>query len=217
MKDCIGELKEKEIGTKGEEYYALLMAYISKINELSGKEKLENYDILRLAKAYEISGEERDKKALDKSLKALLKSQLAKVQEICLKQIEESEKIKALHELALECSMTQDASVTRLQSQQLSNAYGSIMHDKSIYTKTRDDYEAYAGIKYKPEVLEAFIAKKVGKVQTNLDVIKENVLACINSEEDKFFDYQKGFIERVVDLTVTDDSLIMHIEEQQSA
>lgn len=217
MSSCINELKEKNIGLDGEEFYAVMASYVTKIDDLQEKAKPDATALLKAAATYEFKGEEAEAE-LAAALKDYLKDQDKSVKDICTSKVDKAAKIDALHTLAVTLGQMKDIQVSfiRMRSRQNAKTYDKLEGDKGIYAGNLDQFRQLCALCYNPEALDLFIEKTAGKVKTDKAVIRENVLANIAKEEDKFLAYQTKFVGRSVDLLVEDSCQILYSSEETS-
>lgn len=217
MSACINELKEKNIGLDGEEFYAVMASYVAKINDLQESEKPDSMALLKAAVRQEYLGKEADAEVAE-ALQEYLKGQDKTVRDICMSKVDRVTKIEALHTLAVTLGQMKDIQISfvRFRSRQNSKIYDKLESDKSIYEANRDEYRQLAALRFNPQALDEFITKTAGEVTTAKAVIQENILANIVKEEDKFLAYQTKFVGRAVDLLVEDSCQIVFSAEESS-
>jgi len=98
MSACINELKDRNIGLSGEEFYAVVNSYVAKINELMGKPRPDATALLKAATKKEFTGQSDE---FNQALKEYLKGQDKQVAQIISSKASPEEKIEALHVIAV--------------------------------------------------------------------------------------------------------------------
>lgn len=208
----IVDLHEKNIGVEGEEFYAVIGAYIDKINELNGKKTELPITLLKLASKYEVSGSEEDKKAFEKEFGDFLKKQKAEVKQVCESSQTNKEKVEALHKIAIEYGVKRSYQETVSRCRTFTVVNELLEHEKASYVENYQNYLALRGIKYDEKALEEMIRKRAGNVQTSIETIKSTIKGNIDSEEDKFLLAQIKFVGRTVGLIVDDRCRILNCQ-----
>lgn len=203
---CVENLRDRNIGLQGEEFYAVMASYIKKISELQGEEKGDPKALLAFAGKSHFTGAIDDKKSLEKALNEFLKGKDKTLVAICTGKASSEEKISLLHDYAVTIGQARDTqmSMFKMRSKKISKVYDELESDKSKYADLCFQYNELSALRFNPDQLEDFISKTAGKVKTDMSVLRENVIANIVKTEENFFTYQLKFIGRTVDFLVED-------------
>lgn len=204
VNSLILELEERKIGLKGEEFYALVVAYINKINDLMQKPKADSGLLLTKAKSYEVTQGEEDKTALKKEFKRFLKKQGEGVTALC-GDGESEQTIQNLHSFAVVLGCKRDYLETVKRCRDFANTNDLLNSEKDSYQISRDSYESISRIKYNDKALEKLINMRAGKVKTSLETLKKEAKGNLEAMEGDFFKRQIAFFGKVASFLVDDE------------
>ncbi len=200
----IKDLRDKNIGFEGEEFYAVMCGYLVKIAELSGKEMEVPTEVLKLAARCQVSNKKEDKQALQDALKGLVEDQNELVKKVVLNDGSNRGKIEALHSIAMVYGDMRDYQETVSRCRKFTAMNERLEHEKFVYKEGYESFVALSQIKYNEEALESIIKMRAGSVQTPLDAIKATILENITQQEDNFLKLQAKFVNKTVSFLVDD-------------
>ena len=204
VNSIILELEERRIGLKGEEFYALVVAYINKINDLMQKPRVDSGLLLTKAKAYEVTKAEEDKTSLKKEFRRFLRKQEEGVNAL-FGDGENEQTIQNLHSFAVVLGCKRDYLETVKRCRDFANTNDFLNSEKDSYQISRDSYESISSIKYNDKALEKLINMRAGKVKTTLETLKKEAKGNLEAMEGDFFKRQMAFFGKVVSFLVDDE------------
>ena len=198
------DLKEKNIDVQGAEFYAVVNAYIAKINSLNGVERGIMNSTFSLASKYEVTGSAEDKKALDEAFLSVVSEIDEPLKALLIGEGSREEKIEALHEYAVTLGCQRDYLETVSRCRQFTTLNDKLEHEKETYFENYETFKSLMQIKNDEKALEQMILMRAGAVKTPIDEIKPKMLANIEEIEQNFLKMQDKFVGSVVSFLVDD-------------
>ncbi len=205
MNEVLDQLKEMNINLDGEEYYAVLGAYLNKIAELEGEKSVNISSLLRRA------GEGAE--GLEKSLADSTSNK--NVCKILSSKLSQGEKVILLHDEAVNLGCQRNYQETFSKCRKFGQVHEMIEGSKQRYGRGYEDYKMLMNIKNDESSLINMIKMRAGAVNTPIEEIKKVVLDNISAQEEEFIKLQTNFVGRVVSFLVDDECRL--VKEQESA
>ncbi len=207
----VNDLMERNIEIEGEEYYAVLCAFVKKISALNEIEMKDERNLLKAAARYEVTGDEEALTLLNKALSAYLEGLDKEVVQLCMSKAENAEKIEALNDFAILLGAQRRINENIFRSRQYADINDILLAERESYDVNKSFFKNLIKLAYNDDNLETFIRKSAGQVSTPMEAIKTMVKSNLETEQDKFLDQQCKYVGNAVSLIVEDCSrILMH-------
>ena len=203
MSEVLTQLKERNINMDGEEYYAVLGAYLNKIEELEGGVTADISPLLK-----NVDTREKD---IEKELLKYTKNKV--VEKVLSSSCSHDEKVALIHEEAVNLGCQRVYQETFSRCRKFGNVHEKIEAGKYNYGRGYEDYKMLMSIKNDENSLDSLIRMRAGNVSTPIEEIKRVVLENINAQENEFLKLQTNFIGRVVSYIVDEECRLVKSQE----
>lgn len=227
---AIESLQERGITLEGEQYYAVVTAYLEKINALtnSTKAKLHDFDLLKQAGKADVVANEHEMHELGNEFGAVLDEFAALLgsENECMSnyikaklesdEVSQEESVQYLHNLAYRMQLNKNDDLKAI-SRRVSNADSQLNSAKEMYVDNYNDYCDVIAIEHNAKALEKFFHTKAPSCKLSEDMKQIMVNNAAEIEEKFLKDFQNVYIEKAVDYAVDNDCQMHKAMELASA
>ncbi len=200
------ELTSKNIGVEGEEFYALVEGYASKVAALNGLEIERDFDLLGKAQAVAINDNEKVKAECELAFLNYLETVDKGVKEVMLSQNDNADKLQKLHDYALNLACGQERNFGVASYRKSSHIADLLQKEENVYKAGREAYQKMSEVKYNEDTLLRLVnLYKARGAEGDDEALKEMALSQVNRAEEEFFTSQMRYVNAVVDALVEDE------------
>ena len=224
-------LNERGIDLTGQQYYAVVTAYLDKIYSLAnpeGKEKLDSFALLKQAGKAQVLQNKAEQEALEHEFAKVVNQQFVSMMGLKNSAITDyinakltsadngNVKVQNLHDYAINMGTNREELDSYVFSKKLSNLDSKLSGDKNNYCAQHESYQNIVAIEHDDKALENFFRLQAPNSNLN-DQIRDIMRSNAVELENEFLHIQSDYIGQSVSYLVDSECLINRALQRENA